>query len=204
MTVVVPAIIAKTQQELDRILKKLEGKASRVMLDIMDGRFVKNHSLNFDFKLSFDFDYEAHLMVENPIQRIEEVESKVNRIILHVEVLEDIKKAVEFVKSRGLEVILALNPESKADLLKPFLNIIDGVLIMTVHPGRYGARFLPDTLVKCKKIRELDKAIPIEVDGGMNPYNAKLARDAGANVIASGSFIVKSNDVQRALNQLSG
>ena len=76
-------------------------------------------------------------------------------------------------------------------------------MVINVDPGRYGGRFLPDTLNKCRKIREMHSTIPIEVDGGMNPENTKATREAGANIIASGSFIMKSGNVERALEALS-
>ncbi|TEU08538.1 ribulose-phosphate 3-epimerase, partial [Candidatus Bathyarchaeota archaeon] len=81
---------------------------------------------------------------------------------------------------------------------------VDGVLVMTVAPGRYGGRFLPETLAKCKKIRKMHSTLSIEVDGGMNPENARAAREAGANIIASGSFIMKSEDIALSLRLLAG
>jgi len=201
--VVVPAIIASTQDELDEMLDRLKGKVGRVMLDIMDGRFVKNRSLDFDFRLPPWFVYEAHLMVEAPLERIEDLASKVGSVILHVETLHDIEVALGIVRGHGLKVSLALNPESGVEVLKPYLDVVDGVLVMTVEPGRYGGRFLPETLSKCRVLREMHGSIPIEVDGGMTPHNSRAAREAGASVIASGSFIMKSGDIDDAIMQLS-
>jgi ribulose-phosphate 3-epimerase len=200
---VVPAIIASTQAELDGMLGRLKGKVRRVMLDVMDGRFVENRSLDFDFELPPCFEYEAHLMVENPLERIEGLAGKVGSVILHVETLVDIEAALKFVKGCGLKASLALNPQSGVEALRPHLGIVDGVLVMTVVPGRYGGRFLPETLSKCRELRELDDSIPIEVDGGMNPLNSKAAREAGARIIASGSYIMRSRDVDEAIRQLS-
>jgi ribulose-phosphate 3-epimerase len=201
--VVVPAIIASTQAELDEMLSRLKGKVRRAMLDVMDGRFVENRSLDFNFRLPPWFEYEAHLMVEDPLERIEDLAGKVGSVILHVEALHDIEAALETVKGCGLKVSLALNPESEVEVLKPYLGVVDGVLVMTVEPGQYGGRFLPETLSKCRKLREMHDSIPIEVDGGMNPHNSRAARDAGASVIASGSFIMKSGDIDDAVLQLS-
>ena len=151
-TIVVPAIIAQTQSELDDMLEKLRGKAHRVMLDIMDGRFVESESLNFDFKLPSHFEYEAHLMVEDPLNLVQSLIDKVHIVILHVETLDNIEAAINQVKSNGLKVVLALNPESDVSILYPYLEKIDGVLVMTVKPGKYGGSFLPEILDKARKI----------------------------------------------------
>ena len=201
--VVVPAIIASTQDELEEMLDRLKGKVGRVMLDIMDGRFVENRSLDFDFRLPPWFDYEAHLMVEAPLERLEDLAGKVGSVILHVETLHDIEVALGTVRGHGLKISLALNPESGVEVLRPYLDVVDGVLVMTVEPGQYGGRFLPEALDKCRELRELSDTIPIEVDGGMNPHNSRAAREAGASVIASGSFIMKSGDIDDAIMQLS-
>jgi ribulose-phosphate 3-epimerase len=200
---IVPAIIAQSQGELESMLGRLRGKVDRVMLDIMDGEFVDNASLDFDFELLEGFEYEAHLMVVAPLERIGGLAGKVDFIILHMETLEDVGAAIECVKNLELKVVLALNPETGVDKVEPYLGEVDGVLVMTVVPGRYGGRFLPETLVKCRMIREMHGAIPIEVDGGMNPENARVAREAGANIIASGSFIMKSEDVALSLRLLA-
>jgi ribulose-phosphate 3-epimerase len=200
---IVPAIIAQSQCELESMLERLRGKVDRVMLDVMDREFVDYTSLDFDFELLEGFEYEAHLMVVNPLERIGSLAGKVDSVILHVETLEDDRAAIGCVKNLGLKVILALNPETGVDKVEPYLGEVDGVLVMTVAPGRYGGRFLPETLVKCRRIRKIHSTIPIEVDGGMNPENARAAREAGANIIASGSFIMKSEDVAHSLRLLA-
>ncbi|MCW3991555.1 MAG: ribulose-phosphate 3-epimerase [Candidatus Bathyarchaeota archaeon] len=201
-TLIVPAIIAKTQRELEGMLCRVSGNARRIMLDVMDGEFVPGNSLNFDFKLSSGLEYEAHLMVEGPLDWVREKADDVDIAIMQVETLENIKAAVDYVKGRGLRVTLALNPETELDAVLPYLREVHGILIMTVSPGRYGGQFLPETLEKVRRLREIDGAIPIEVDGGMNPENARLARDAGANTFASGSYILKSGDTEKAIKEL--
>ncbi len=200
---VVPAIIAQSQSELESMLELLRGKVGRVMLDVMDGVFVPNRSLDFQFTLPEDFEYEAHLMVVEPLKRIGGLAGKVGSIILHVETLENVRRALKSVKNLELKVFLALNPETSVDRVEPYLGEVDGVLVMTVAPGGYGGRLLPETLAKCRRIRKMHGTIPIEVDGGMNPENARAAREAGANIIASGSFIMKSEDIAHSLQLLT-
>ena len=200
---VVPAIIAESQKELDSMLEKLNGKVERVMLDVMDGKFVPNTSLDFDFRLPEGFEYEVHMMAVDPLERLSAMVGKVDIAILHVETLTDISATIDRVRRLGLQLTLALNPGTGVDVIEPYLNEVDGVLVMTVDPGKYGGKYIPETLEKVRRIRELDTELPIEVDGGMNVENSRAAREAGANVIASGSFIMKSEDVAQAVEALS-
>jgi ribulose-phosphate 3-epimerase len=172
------------------------------MIDVMDGKFVNNTSLDFDFKLPSGLEYEAHLMVNTPLDWLEENAGKVDVAIMHVEVLENTRAAIDYAKNKVPKVVLALNPETNLDTVLPFLGEIDGILIMTVNPGSFCIEFLPEPLEKIKKLREIDKTIPIEVDGCMNPQNIKLARERGANIFASGSYIFKSQDINKAIREL--
>ncbi len=200
---VVPAIIAESQEELDSMLERLNGKVERVMLDVMDGKFVPNRSLDFDFRLPKDFEYEVHMMAVDPLERLSSMAGKVDIAILHVETLTDIEAAIERVRELGLQLTLALNPGTGVDVIEPYLNEVDGFLVMTVDPGAYGGKYIPEALAKVRRIRGLKPEIPIEVDGGMNVENSRAAREAGANVIASGSFILKSEDIAKAVEALS-
>ena len=200
---VVPAIIAESQEELDSMLERLYGKVDRVMLDVMDGKFVPNRSLDFDFRLPEGFEYEVHMMAVDPLERLSTMAGKVDIAILHVETLTDIEAAIERVRELGLQLTLALNPGTGVEVIEPHLKEVDGVLVMTVDPGAYGGRYIPEALEKVRRIRELDGDMLIEVDGGMNVENSMAAREAGANVIASGSFILKSEDIVKAVEALS-
>lgn len=200
---VVPAIIAESQEELDSMLERLNGKVERVMLDVMDGKFVPNRSLDFDFRLPVGFEYEVHMMAVDPLERLSAMVGKVDIAILHVETLTDIRAAIEGVRELGLQLTLALNPGTGVEVIEPYLNEVDGFLVMTVDPGAYGGRYIPEALEKVRRLRGLKPEIPIEVDGGMNVENSGAAREAGANVIASGSFILKSEDIAQAVEALS-
>lgn len=200
---VVPAIIAQSQSELESVMERFKSKVDRVMLDIMDGVFVPNRSLDFEFIPPEGFEYEAHLLTVDPIERLKTIAGMVEIAILHVETLTDIKKAIELVREFGLKVTLALNPETDVSVIEPFLSEIDGVLVMTVNPGKYGGKYIPEALKKVSSIRRKNPKITIEVDGGMNPKNSRAARQAGATIIASGSYIIKSDDVEHAIKALS-
>ena len=199
---IVPAMIAKTQLELDALVKRMKSVVGRVQLDVMDGRFVSNTSLQFNFILPKGLEYEAHLMVEKPLEWIEKYSQKIKIAIMHVETLKDIESAIDFVRKKEINVYLSLRPETPAKVVLPYINGIDGVQIMTVDPGNYCDKFLSEPLKKISKIRKISSTIPVEVDGCMNPETIKLARQAGANIFATGSYIIKSSDVGKALREL--
>lgn len=201
--VIVPALIAKTQKELDDILSKIKDSASLLQLDIMDNKFVPNNSLDFDFRLrQKKYQYEAHLMIENPEKWVDENWRKVDTIIAHFESVKNPERIIEFIRSKGRKVAFALNPETAIEQIKNYLNRIDQVLIMTVHPGFYGSKFLPEILDKIRKLRELHPELDIEVDGGITPETIEKVNAAGANMFVSGSYLIKSENIKDRINIL--
>ncbi len=119
--------------------------------------------------------------------------------------LSDSKKGItrdELIKKAGIKAAIALKPETPAGRIKPFLNKIDQVLVMTVHPGFYGGKFLPKMLPKIKQIRRWSRKIDIEVDGGIRPGTAKQCAKAGANIFCAGSFIFKSKNIKTSIEEL--
>ena len=198
---VLPAIIAGNQKELDGMLTRLKGNVEWVMLDFMDGSFVASKALMFDLKLPKGLRYEAHLMVKNPLEFLEKLKGRVEVVIIHVE-SEDFPQAVEKARGMGFEVAAAINPGTQLEKLEPRLKELDRVLVMTVVPGQYGAPFVPAALETVKKLRKAAPNLPIEVDGAMNPENAKKARAAGANIFASGSYLMKSADLPASVKTL--
>jgi ribulose-phosphate 3-epimerase len=199
---IVPAVIACDQNELRELLSKLRGVANRVMLDFMDGEFVSGTSLQFDLHLPEGFSYEAHLMVRHPLSYLARLTGRVETVILHIESLDDVGLAIVSARRAGFKVMLALSPGTPVEFVAPYLREIDGVLVMTVEPGKYGADFLPWTLDKVRALKVMDGRMTIEVDGGMNPDYARAAREAGANIFASGSYIIRSQDIGRAFREL--
>ncbi len=197
-----PAIIAGDQGQLDERLDRVTGFAGHIMLDVMDGGFVPSRSLDFDYKLPKGPRYQAHLMVEDPLRRISRLVGKAETAIIHVEAVEDIPEAIKVTGDHGLGTFLAINPDTPVDAVAPYLSRLDGVLVMTVQPGRYGSRFLPWCLGKVEALRAMDGELVIEVDGGMNPETAAMAVEVGADVVAAGSYIVASDDPMKAYTRL--
>ena len=200
---IVPAIIAKNQEELDAIFRKISGHAKLVQLDIMDGKFVSNHSLDFDFSLpEKEYRYEAHLMVEDPDSWIESYGNAVDTIIIHYESATTSLQTIRAIRSLGKKAALALNPETGLDQISGYLDALDQVLIMTVHPGSYGSPFLPEVMEKIKSLRQMRPEMDIEVDGGIKPETIEMVHEAGANVFVSGSYLIKSNNIQERIRTL--
>jgi len=193
MIQVIPTIIAKDFQELQEKIKKVEGYVKWVQLDVMDGRFVKNSTWNepADLKnLETNLNLEAHLMIQSPEENIDDwIASGLERIIIHFESTNQAKEIIERIKKAGLAVGLAINPETSTEVVDDFIKQLDLVLVMTVQPGRGGQKFLEETLVKIKDLRDKYKNVNIEVDGGINLDTAKKAVEAGANILASGSAV---------------
>jgi ribulose-phosphate 3-epimerase len=199
---VLPAVIAPDQKGLDEMLDRVKSFAENIMLDLMDGKFVPASSLDFKMKLPPGPRYQFHVMAVDPIERLMGAPDEVDTVVLHAESLDSISEAVKAAKEKGVKLFIALNPETGIEEVKPYLSELDGVLIMSVHPGQYGAKFLPDQLEKVKAIRSIREDITIEVDGGMNDKTMGQAVEAGANQIASGSYIMKNSDPKAAYESL--
>jgi ribulose-phosphate 3-epimerase len=168
--VIIPAVIAKTQKELDDIFSKINDSARLLQLDIMDGKFVPNNSLDFDLRLpEKKYLYEAHLMIDDPEKWVDENWERIDTVIAHFESVKNPERIIESVKTKGKKIAFALNPETDADLILSYLDSIDQVLVMTVNPGFYGSKFLPEMSDKIKRLRKLRPDLDIEVDGGIKP-----------------------------------
>ena len=200
---IIPAIIAKNQKELDERLSKVLDYVDLVQLDVMDNKFVPNHSLNFDFELSDSkCIYEAHLMIKDPDIWIDKYIKKVDMVLVHYESSKNPFEIIKKVRKASKKIGFVLNPETPISKLNDFLNNIDQVLIMTVNPGFYGSPFLPEMLGKISELRQLKPNLDIEVDGGITDKTIDLVNRAGANMFVSGSYIVKSDNIKEAINSL--
>jgi len=200
---IVPAIIAENQKELsDRILK-VKDYVEIIQLDFMDGHFVPTRSIDFDFSLpDTSCEFEAHLMVNNPEKWVLKHHMKVDMVLAHFESCKNPQKVIDLVKKKNKRVGLVLNPETSVQKIEGYLDLLDQVLIMTVNPGFYGSPFLPEMLDKIKELRKKAPKLDIEVDGGVTDKTIGLVDKAGANMFVSGSYIVKSDDVSVAVNNL--
>ena len=198
---IIPTIISKNQEEINNIINKYKDNFKHFQLDIMDGKFVKNKSNWFNFKLNKKYTYEAHLMINNPYEWIYKNYKQFNILIPNFEKVKYPEKLIKFVKSKKRKIGFALNPETSIMNIIPFLNDLDRVLLLSVHPGKNGSEFLPEVIEKISTLRMKYKK-DIELDGHMDPKDIKLCKIAGANLFAVGSYLKNSNNIKKSKKEL--
>ena len=196
--------MARSQKELNEDFVKLKSVVKELHLDVADGKFVQNTTLWFPFKLSKKFTYNAHLMIKDPEKWIKAHFSQIWLFIPHFEEIKDKEGYISWMKKERRQVAFALKPETKVKGLVPFLNRIDYILVLTVHPGFYGAKYLPKELKKIQEIKKVNPKIKVIVDGGMCPETINQAKQAGADYFVSGSYTTKSDNPKKAIKTLLG
>ena len=199
-----PSILAGDFSQLGKDIQKLENAgADMIHVDVMDGHFVPNITIGPPVIKSLrkytDLPFDVHLMI-SPVHKYIEDFSKAGSdiITIHPEATENVKDSIDLIKSLGKKVGLSLNPDTPIDKIEKYLDQIDLVLVMTVYPGFGGQKFISKVLSKIKKLKNIKDEnkfrFDIEVDGGIDFENNKLAIEAGANILVSGTTIFKNND----------
>ena len=209
-----PSILSADFSQLGNEIKRLEeGGADMIHVDVMDGHFVPNLTMGppiiKDLRKFTKLPFDVHLMISPVHKYIKDyADAGADIITIHPEATENLKDSIKFIKKLGKKVGVSLNPETKTGIVMEFLTEIDLILIMSVHPGFGGQKFMPEVISKIKelnniKIKENIK-FDIEVDGGIDFNNAKLVADAGANILVSGTTIFKNNngDIKKNIETL--
>ena len=209
-----PSILSANFSQLGNEIKRLEdGGADMIHIDVMDGHFVPNltigptviKALRNYTKLPFD----VHLMISPVHKYIKDyAEAGANIITIHPEATDNLQESIKHIKNFGKKVGVSLNPNTQIDVIEKLLTEINLVLIMSVHPGFAGQKFIPNVLDKIKELKKIkDKKnlnFDIEVDGGINFDTSKLVIEAGANILVSGTTIFKNNkgDIKKNIDTL--
>ena len=210
--IVAPSILGADFSRLrDEIERVEDAGADWIHCDIMDGHFVDNISFGPEIVRVLrgltSLPLDVHLMIEHPDHYVPRfVKAGANSITVHVEpeAKHDIESTLLQIRETGCRAGLTLNPETPFHLIEPFLDKIDLLLIMTVHPGFGGQSFRADQMHKVKRARSLIRKLDIEVDGGINADTARLSIENGANVLVAGTSIFHSEDYANAIRQLRG
>ena len=209
-----PSILSADFSQLGNEIKRLEeGGADMIHVDVMDGHFVPNltigppviKALRKHSSLKFD----VHLMISPVHEYITAyADAGADIITIHPEATKNLGESIKTIKNLNKKAGVSLNPESKIDLISEFLGQIDLVLIMSVNPGFGGQKFMPEVLDKIKRLKKIQQEkkmnFDIEIDGGINFENCKVAIEAGANILVSGTTVFKSNDgdIKKNINLL--
>ena len=209
-----PSILSADFSQLGNEIKRLEeGGADLIHVDVMDGHFVPNLTIGPPvikaLKKNCSIKFDVHLMI-SPVHKYIDAyaDAGADIITIHPEATDDLSASIKKIKDLGKKVGVSLNPETKVSIIKDHLDQIDLVLIMSVNPGFGGQKFMPEVLDKIKELKNIQKEknldFDIEIDGGINFENSKMAIEAGANILVSGTTIFKSNngDIKKNIDLL--
>lgn len=198
-----PSILAADFKVLGQEMKKTEENgAAYIHFDVMDGMFVPSISFGMPVLASINDATEqfmdAHLMVQEPIRYVEAFQKAgADYVTVHLEACEDVKTTLDKIHACGMKAGLAVNPETDVKELVPYLEDVEMILIMSVHPGFGGQKFIPESLDKIREVRamlnEKNLDTDIQVDGGIYVENVREVLDAGANVIVAGSAVFRGD-----------
>jgi len=223
---IVPAILSKTREDMAKKISLVKDYVNRIQIDIMDGIFVPNKTLDVGFFPSFPKDkiIEYHLMVQDPLtyfkqiyEKTKEIKSKNMVFELHFESFSktggrggseiknknlesELLNALDQIKNTGAKVGLAISPDTPITSVIPFLKYLDLVLVMTVYPGFSGQKYIYEMEKKISALSDL--GIKVEVDGGIDSKTAKSAAKAGATLLCAASSIFSSKDIKSAIEEL--
>ena len=211
---IAPSILSADFSQLGNEIKRLEkAGADMIHVDVMDGHFVPNLTIGPPvikaLRKYSSLPFDVHLMISPVHKYIKNfADAGADIITIHPEATQNIEESIKLIKSLNKKVGLSLNPNTPINVINNFLDKINLVLIMSVYPGFGGQKFMPEVLKKIKDLDQIKKQknmnFNIEVDGGINFDNSKLVKDAGANILVSGTTIFKNNkgDIKKNIDTL--
>lgn len=203
MNYLAPSILSADFCQLGKQIEEIgEGGAQYVHIDVMDGVFVPSISFGMPIVSSIrprtKMFLDVHMMVTQPERYVEEfIKCGADNVTIHVEACDCVEETLKKIKKLGAKASIALNPETPVSMIVPYLEFVDMVLVMTVHPGFGGQKYIPECTDKIREVRQLiDQKkldVNLEIDGGVNLDNLSMNIEAGANVIVAGSAVFKGD-----------
>jgi len=189
----VPSLLTDNPETLENMVRLVETFTSYVQFDIMDGEFVPSRSVTTKdlAHLQTRLCWEVHLMVLHPETYLEDFrQAGAKKIVFHHEATNSPQEVISLTRSLNLRVGLAVNPETPISEINPLVNEIDSVLFLSVHPGFYGSKFLPEVLEKIAAFRDSHPGIEIGIDGGVKENNIARIVSSGVDTIYVGSAVL--------------
>ena len=213
MPILSASILSADMMHLAQDLKAMEDYAEWCHLDVMDGHYVPNITfgpgLVKQIRQETDHFLDTHLMIDHPEQYLDAfLDAGTDALTFHVETRHNIEFLLNKIKARNVKAGLSINPDSDLEMLRPYLEDVDLILIMSVEPGFGGQSYLPEASERMKQLvtwrKDLGLDYKISVDGGINAQTSVEALEAGADILVSGSFLFGANNRAEAAAQLRG
>jgi ribulose-phosphate 3-epimerase len=205
-TRIVPAILTDDPKTLKTMIRQAETFTDYVQFDIMDGQFVPSRSVDCEYLTAVPtkLGWEAHLMTRRPEEQLDCLQKAgARKMVFHFEATPSPEVVIAQARHLGLGVGLAINPETPVSAFLPLAGTVDSVLFLTVHPGFYGSRFLPEVLDKVAQLRTAMPDMEIGVDGGIKESNVAHIARLGVNSIYVGSAIFMQTDPAASFRRLT-
>jgi ribulose-phosphate 3-epimerase len=202
---VTPAVLTDDPQSLKKMLKQAETFTDYVQIDIMDGKFVPSRSIGWEqiAGIPSTISWEAHLMIQRPENQFENFKKAgAAKAVFHYEATSTPEQAIAAARLMGLKAGIAINPETPVFKILPLTNEVDSVLFLSVHPGFYGAKFMPEVLDKIAELRQARPDLDIGIDGGIKENNIELIARSGVDEIFVGSAIFLQPDPGESYRRL--
>ncbi len=194
LTRVVPAILTNDPKALEAMVRQAEVFTDYVQFDIMDGHFVPSQSITLEHlaSLSMRLNWEVHLMVLHPEDYLHGFHrAGAQKVVFHYEATDSPREVISLARDLGLGVGLAVNPDTSVSSFLPLADEVDSILFLTVHPGFYGSKFIPEVMDKVAELRSGRPDMEIGVDGGIKESNITEVAQTGVDVIYVGSAIFR-------------